>query len=278
MTPTSGAILLGLLFCSGVTWAQEKNYPLEKPGTCPLDVDWPRCPEDSMLPPAECQNDTICLGSAKCCYSGCTYRCLLPLEDKVNHCPYFDCSHCIYAKPSPYQCHDDNQCPGGERCCFYQCRMQCKPTVTVKPGQCPAHILTCTERLENATCAEDNDCPAEKKCCDQCGMTCVDVAPEHPGFCPVYVENLSCIYELNDTTICKRDADCAVGKKCCLSDTKLQCMDALPEKVGSCPITRARCSYPPPEPKCETDQNCVGEKKCCTPFCRKECTEPAPQQ
>ncbi|MEE6521077.1 hypothetical protein FKM82_019110, partial [Ascaphus truei] len=75
-----------------------------------------------------CEWDGDCDGKAKCCYSGCSKRCLLPLEDKTGSCPYFNSSTCRNVKPFPDECHSDDQCHGSDRCCCFNCRRQCVPT------------------------------------------------------------------------------------------------------------------------------------------------------
>lgn len=42
------------------------------------------CPETngySYLCDTECQNDASCDGALKCCYNGCGYSCVSPIED-----------------------------------------------------------------------------------------------------------------------------------------------------------------------------------------------------
>ncbi|XP_075716881.1 uncharacterized protein LOC142758994 [Rhinoderma darwinii] len=263
-------LLLALSYVSTVERYRPETELAEKPGTCPADVDYPTC-QDSMIYKNECDIDQDCEGKSKCCYSGCRKRCLLPLEDKMNPCPYFNHSICIYARPLPPDCHTDNQCPGSDRCCCFNCRHQCTPTVKVKPGQCPAPKKKCPKILPEAECKTDSDCSDNKKCCDQCGQKCVSPEKEHAGVCPTSLENLSCINL--EKTLCNRDSDCPLKQKCCLSGDTLQCLDVKNEKPGTCPIPVTRCKPPPPKPLCNSDQECPGDKKCCTPWCRKECTD-----
>ncbi|KAM4694552.1 uncharacterized protein O3C94_005056 [Discoglossus pictus] len=217
MTPVAGSFLLGLVLCAVVTWAAgpegtEVSKIKGKPGTCPKNVDFPVCSEDSMLPVAECKTDLNCTGKRKCCSSGCTARCLLPLEEKKDSCPYFNSLDCITVKPLPNQCHGDDQCPGTDRCCFFNCRNQCTRTVKVKPGQCPPKTMKCPKILEKPMCRKDGDCLGKKKCCDQCGMKCVDVKPDKVGSCPI--PKTRCAFPPPEPK-CQIDQDCLGAQKCC---------------------------------------------------------------
>ncbi|KAG8431321.1 hypothetical protein GDO86_019065, partial [Hymenochirus boettgeri] len=143
----------------------------EKPGRCPVDVDFPRCekPKDP-----ECSDDSRCPGKSKCCFSGCKNRCLLPLEDKLDSCPSFDASQCVLKVPVPGECYTDDQCPGAQRCCCYNCRHQCMGTVKVKSGQCPSPSRWCPVVENKTECRTDADCSENKKCCKSCGQKCVN--------------------------------------------------------------------------------------------------------
>ncbi|KAM4043589.1 uncharacterized protein ACNLHF_013828 [Anomaloglossus baeobatrachus] len=242
----------------------------EKPGSCPADVDFPKCNPNITYTP-ECQKDKNCTGARKCCDSGCTKRCLLPLQEKVNPCPCFDNSKCIYMRPAPAECHSDSQCQGTDRCCFSNCRDQCTPTVQVKPGQCPAPKKGVTGKA----CTKDSDCLGTKKCCEQNGLKCVTPEKEHPGVCPTGLADLTCPY-LNKKQ-CRRDSDCQPKEKCCLSGNTLQCQAVKSVKPGSCPIPLVRCMTPLPKPLCYSDKDCLGEMKCCSPWCRQQCTDPDPK-
>ncbi|XP_073413927.1 uncharacterized protein [Dendrobates tinctorius] len=243
----------------------------EKPGSCPAEVDYPKCDALTVKVKPECFTDKDCNGTRKCCTSGCTQRCLLPLEAKLNRCPCFDDSRCIFAKPSPYECHSDSQCQGTDRCCFTKCQFKCVPTETVKPGQCPAP----KKKIIARACTKDCDCTGDKKCCEQKGLKCVTPEKEHPGVCPNGLQDLSCSH-LNKT-LCSRDSDCLPEQKCCLSHGNiLQCTAVKNEKPGSCPIPITRCKTPLPKPLCNSDRDCLGQQKCCTPVCRQQCTDPDP--
>ncbi|XP_069584681.1 WAP four-disulfide core domain protein 8-like [Ranitomeya imitator] len=242
----------------------------EKPGTCPLDVDYPTCnPTVDYVP--ECRTDKECKGPRKCCWSGCRKCCLLPLQPKLNPCPYFDHSICIRVRPLPAECHNDNQCQGTDRCCCANCRRQCTPTEKVKPGQCPAP----KKKIIATSCTKDHDCIGDKKCCKEKGLKCVKPEQEHPGVCPISLEQLSCIY-LN-MTLCKRDSDCPPNKKCCLTeDNNLQCQkvkNEIPEK--ECPVvaTLVRCEEPYAAPECHGDCDCRPGQRCCDVGCRMACRD-----
>ncbi|XP_053565401.1 WAP four-disulfide core domain protein 3-like isoform X1 [Bombina bombina] len=281
MTPATGSLLL-VLVLGTVTSATaqilaEKPIiipkPFVKPGSCPNELDYPLCKLLSFSPKPECSVDSQCPGNMKCCLYRCTRSCVTPLQKKIGQCPFFFCGTCATIKPLPYECHSDQQCPGTERCCFINCRRQCTATVSIKPWQCPVDVLKCPVVMPEPRCKQDDDCPGKQKCCHQCGMKCIDVKPENPGFCPSYVENLSCMQDL-DTKICRSDADCLVPRKCCYYGGKMQCVKALNVKPGSCPASLKNCILPIPAPECESDGDCPDAKKCCTQQCAKQCSDP----
>ncbi|XP_053317290.1 whey acidic protein-like [Spea bombifrons] len=283
MASSPALLALGLvLSCLGTIPAQTvskltPSHPEDliaiklKPGTCPLNVDYPTC-ENAMPQKSECETDADCRGKKKCCYSGCRNRCLDPLTAKVDSCPYFNASICMFARPLPNECHSDKQCPGSQRCCCFNCRRQCSPTVKVKPGQCPS-ISLFPMNLPKRHCQSDSDCQRDLKCCDSCGKKCVKPLKERPGNCPVSLEQISCI-TTPGKPLCGSDRDCKPGLKCCLSDDRMQCVTPITEKNGFCPIPVTRCAFPPPLPKCKSDHECPGRQKCCTPLCLQECTDP----
>ncbi|KAM4772437.1 uncharacterized protein WCC33_004149 [Rhinophrynus dorsalis] len=277
MTACLVSLFLGLILCTVGSWAQKEpaEPELKKPGTCPLDVSYPTCGTNPTGFVSDCKNDNDCDGKEKCCYSGCRYRCLLPLEEKVDACPYFNASICITMRPLPAQCSNDNQCQGTDRCCCFSCRHQCTPTIKVKTGQCPPIKVKCAADPPKPKfpCQQDSDCLGKKKCCDFCGKQCVDPEEEHAGVCPVSIEQKSCT--ILEEPLCFRDANCPVNQKCCLSDNQMRCVDALKEKTGKCPIPTAKCSFPPSNKRCNSDGDCHGDKKCCTTKCGKKCTDPS---
>ncbi|CAH2277461.1 whey acidic -like [Pelobates cultripes] len=101
---SASLIALGLSLCFLGARATD---PAEKPGICPLDVDYPRC--DSK-------------------------QCLLPLKAKLDPCPSYDPSICARIRLSPGNCHMDNQCQGTERCCFYCVDYYCGRIVIGESG------------------------------------------------------------------------------------------------------------------------------------------------
>ncbi|CAH2299220.1 whey acidic -like [Pelobates cultripes] len=124
---SASLIVLGLSLCFLGARATD---PAEKPGICPLDVDYPRC--DSVNANNQdngCQKDSDCEGEKKCCFSGCQKQCLLPLKAKLDPCPSYDPSICARIRLPPGNCHMDNQCQGTERCCFYCVDYYCRRTV-----------------------------------------------------------------------------------------------------------------------------------------------------
>ncbi|XP_041419641.1 WAP four-disulfide core domain protein 3-like [Xenopus laevis] len=246
--------------------------PQVKPGTCPLPVNENEC---DLSQRDECRSDRHCRGKLKCCSNGCRKRCLLPLEDKDDSCPFFDASICVHVRPLPDECSSDNQCQGTERCCCYNCRLACKPTVIVKPGQCPAPNKLCSLLPPKHECETDGGCKGKQKCCENCGRKCTTPKTENPGFCPVSIETVSCFTYLWKPK-CQTDQDCRRGQKCCLSRNRMECVPALIEKPGTCPIpvTRCRADLRPTKPKCTSDKDCPGDKKCCTPECEPRCIDP----
>uniref|UniRef100_A0A803KGA0 WAP domain-containing protein n=1 Tax=Xenopus tropicalis TaxID=8364 RepID=A0A803KGA0_XENTR len=282
MGPTVALLLLGL--CSLGSLAQRPTVSgrftkepgpamigRPKPGKCPEPVNIDSC--DRSLK-HECDTDPQCPANRKCCHNGCRKRCLHPLEDKRDSCPYYDASLCGLDFPSDDECKVDGQCPGKERCCCSNCRLECTPTVIVKPGQCPAPGRWCPAGPPQHKCQTDADCTGKDKCCEECGgHKCRGPQTEHIGFCPETIETLSCISAL-DTPLCQTDSSCPRGWKCCLSGERMQCVEALAEKPGKCPIPVTRCPPPAPNPACSSDANCPGNKKCCTPACEPKCMEP----
>ncbi|KAM4606810.1 uncharacterized protein O3C94_023166 [Discoglossus pictus] len=276
MTPAVGSILLGLVLCSVVTWAIDKGGCIEeKPGVCPVDVLYPRCSGATEKVKPECNTDKDCKGAMKCCFSGCRQRCLLPLADKMDSCPYYNTTQCMLIRPMPDECHSDNQCQGSFRCCCFSCRRQCMATVKVKPGQCPAKKKLCPAIAAKDTCQNDGQCLNKMKCCDQCGKKCVSPVSEHAGYCPEDKEQLSCGNILG-TPLCTADADCKKNHKCCVSNNQMQCVTPVKVKSGECPVPLTAClPIHQTKPKCQSDRDCPGAKKCCTPFCKQECTDPS---
>ncbi|XP_044129024.1 WAP four-disulfide core domain protein 5-like [Bufo gargarizans] len=151
----------------------EKMIPV-KSGTCPADVDNPMCDNPEIDYSPRCQTDQDCEGDKKCCFSECTKRCLLPLQDKTGSCPYFNNLLCANIRTIP-QCHSDDQCQGTERCCFFNCRRQCTSTMTQKPGSCPSPTILCKRPILPPLCIYDQDCPGAMKCCTpECQDKCQD--------------------------------------------------------------------------------------------------------
>ncbi|KAM4041095.1 uncharacterized protein ACNLHF_012278 isoform 3-T3 [Anomaloglossus baeobatrachus] len=189
--------------------------------------------------------------------------------EKLNPCPHFNHSICIYVRPMASDCHNDKQCQGPDRCCCINCRHQCTKTVKVKSGQCPAP----KKGFYGKSCTKDSDCTGTKKCCEQNGLKCVPPDQEHAGVCPISLENLSCT-DVNNT-LCRGDSDCPLEQKCCLTgENDLQCQNVTSEKPGMCPIPAVRCRKPSKSCGCTSDKECPGDKKCCTLWCRPECTDP----
>ncbi|KAM4692954.1 antileukoproteinase-like [Discoglossus pictus] len=127
MTPTSGAILLGLLFCSGVTWAQEKA------GRCPVPSTMCSLP----LPKPKCDTDQICPGDQKCCTPFCGKECTKPVLDyssdkseKSGLCPISK-ARCQFPLPKP-KCDNDQDCLGEMKCCVPVCGKDCTDPIFVQ--------------------------------------------------------------------------------------------------------------------------------------------------
>ncbi|KAM4695488.1 uncharacterized protein O3C94_005768 [Discoglossus pictus] len=251
-----------------------EDIPVTDDGDCPMELDHSSCAVDGVEKKSTCGHDGHCWGTTKCCTHGCLTQCLLPLDAKVGSCPSFDSSKCSADQASDDECHSDDQCPGSERCCCYNCRRKCTYTVRVKSGQCPATKKKCPKKRPKPVCMRDNDCPGNKKCCDQCGKTCMNPKPGHAGFCPELREHLRCNHTL-DTPLCSCDDECDAHQKCCVTDNKMQCVTALKEKPGDCPVIISKdCSSRLSRPRCQSDQDCPDYKKCCTSKCGQECTDP----
>ncbi|XP_063297929.1 WAP four-disulfide core domain protein 8-like isoform X1 [Pelobates fuscus] len=275
---SANLIVLGLSLCFLGARATD---PAEKPGSCPLDVDYPRCDSvNTTNPKNECRTDGDCKEDRKCCFSGCQNKCLLPLKDKLDSCRYYDASICIRVIALPSNCHTDEQCQGTDRCCC-GCSRRCTSTGTVKSGFCPSkksdNVAASEESLvkpfPKPKCQSDKDCSGLMKCC---GGRCVTPIKEHAGFCPISNEEISCIISL-DKPLCSTDADCKKNEKCCLSKSKnrLQCVPALKEKPGVCRVRQIfmKCLVPFPPGNCNSDRDCPGNKKCCYDMCQLNCRD-----
>ncbi|XP_040214628.1 WAP four-disulfide core domain protein 2-like [Rana temporaria] len=103
-------LLVGLVFIHGDTEA-------DKPGKCPP-------PEELSLGVCFaklCHNDTECVGSQKCCKTGCDgYQCLMPV-DKPGSCPPViepqNGTTCVKTT----QCISDTNCNDNQKCCPAAC-------------------------------------------------------------------------------------------------------------------------------------------------------------
>ncbi|CAH2245266.1 whey acidic -like [Pelobates cultripes] len=161
---SASLIVLGLSLCFRGARATD---PTEKPGSCPLDVDYPRC--DSVNAnnlKNECRTDGDCEGDRKCCFSGCHNHCLLPLQDKLDSCPSDDTSMCKYIFLFPSNCHTDEQCEGTDKCCCFCSHSYCKATVTEHAGFCPINeAISCIITPDKPLCSTDADCKKNEKCC-----------------------------------------------------------------------------------------------------------------
>uniref|UniRef100_A0A8C5WD09 WAP domain-containing protein n=1 Tax=Leptobrachium leishanense TaxID=445787 RepID=A0A8C5WD09_9ANUR len=233
-------ILLGcLLACTASAILPYPGIKV-KPGQCPKDVDYPTCDfTTDDVKDSECLIDQDCKGKAKCCYSGCQNRCRLPLEVKPGQCP-----------AQPKKC----------------------PLVAAVEGP---DLSDANEDLIKPPrrCKTDADCTGDQKCCDYCGMTCRSPIKEHSGFCPVSNKQISCGTILEKPR-CNSDADCKLKDKCCLVDNHMECVPALKEKSGVCPVPLIKCLKKPGPDKCQGDKDCVDNKKCCDTGCIKECITP----
>ncbi|OCT56661.1 whey acidic protein [Xenopus laevis] len=202
-----------------------------KPGECPEDVDYPKCSGGNNNPnnQKECDRDRECDGKKKCCFSSCRNRCLEPLQDKGDFCPYFDDSFCKNVRPLPAECNRDRQCKGTDRCCSYNCRQQCTPTVKVKPGNCPPPQGFCPHHGGGGgrgSCTSDRDCPGDKKCCaPRCRRECVSPYVVNPGKCPEVIRRPDSHCRGPPPVQCESDGDCLKRQKCCNLDCWNQCVN-----------------------------------------------------
>ncbi|KAG9464419.1 hypothetical protein GDO78_019955, partial [Eleutherodactylus coqui] len=87
--------------------------PKEKPGACPKELDFPPCKPSVKN---NCEVDSDCKETLKCCKYQCKKQCVPPLGAKTNPCPPNTVSKCLDKKYND-ECGNDNQCPGTDRCC-----------------------------------------------------------------------------------------------------------------------------------------------------------------
>ncbi|XP_075451363.1 antileukoproteinase-like [Ascaphus truei] len=115
MTPTAGALFLGIVLCSLGTWAAVTAVKL---GKCPPIVEL--CVQPLPEPTCECDSD--CTGNQKCC-DHCGFKCLdpAPVTVKPGECPAMGMKCPIDDEvldlPKPWSCSNDNDCEGEMKCC-----------------------------------------------------------------------------------------------------------------------------------------------------------------
>ncbi|XP_035199686.1 uncharacterized protein LOC118176675 isoform X2 [Oxyura jamaicensis] len=265
-----------------------------RPGECPavlLGLAGP-CRE-------ECEGDSDCPSSQKCCNSSCGHQCLpaAPAR-KAGFCPAsaglfpsYDCRE---------RCQRDADCPGEEKCCLRGCDHVCLHPAREKPGICPLTEAAPRTRAPcQASCAEDRQCPGDEKCCSssRCGRVCL--APERgagtatgPGAGPSLLQHTgSRCHRLRPAQTSSghsargcgrrrgpqgRDSDvCSplpMGQLARGSAAPLPA--SLSDKPGQCPKVRPRqlCTE---EDACGHDRDCPRQEKCCFSGCAMRCVRPA---
>ncbi|XP_069089653.1 uncharacterized protein [Pleurodeles waltl] len=282
MMKTPGAILLlaVLLGSYKALPAEEENLPEDAPhpGTFPKEIDACNLP----LPPHQCQSDTDCQKTQKCC-NLCRKRCVSAVREKSGVCPTvkFTCM----MSPLPRTCHHDTDCVGVQKCCQHGCGFGCTDPVTdaPHPGTCPKLLAACNLPLPPPECHSDTDCAKTDKCCNLCGTICVSA---------VRVDSdLTSSEELGNkadkwvrTRVNRKvhtggDKDCkkkdggefqvsSPGSTISLGRTKEDTADA--PHPGTCPKILAACNLPLPPPECQSDTDCPKTEKCCN-LCGKIC-------
>ncbi|XP_078506254.1 uncharacterized protein LOC144764003 isoform X2 [Lissotriton helveticus] len=124
---TPGAILLlaALLGSYEARPMEEEDYPAgdSHPGTCPPMNLLCRRP----LPLPQCQSDSECLNTEKCC-NRCGKKCLPAVREKSGVCPKVEYTCEMY--PLPRHCNTDTNCDGIQKCCQQSCGFDCTDPVS----------------------------------------------------------------------------------------------------------------------------------------------------
>ncbi|XP_018418737.1 PREDICTED: whey acidic protein-like [Nanorana parkeri] len=122
----------------------------------------------------ECQNDSQCPKSKKCCCSGnCGVMCVTPEKVRAGRCPDIKAK----CRPEPtYNCTTDSDCPGSQKCCNICGRTCWNPEPELK-GTCPKNDGAQSDSLQcsSVKCSRNSDCKTREKCCPSGdGQSCVN--------------------------------------------------------------------------------------------------------
>ncbi|XP_061486577.1 waprin-Enh1-like [Rhineura floridana] len=207
---TLGVFLLVsiLVVCLEMPTASGTSVPKEKPGSCPVVTV--RC--RMLNPPNQCNSDSECPSSKKCCEGICGKECMPPVSGTLKYQPgpaidtctmkttsisiflgllalwtQLPSASCILPRdklgtcpPNPFRCtvpgkdicSIDYDCPGYQKCCAFNCNKICRDPLP-KPGLCPVFDMRCLSLNPPNKCNSDFDCFGEKKCCEgTCGRDC----------------------------------------------------------------------------------------------------------
>ncbi|XP_069089652.1 uncharacterized protein [Pleurodeles waltl] len=271
---------------------KEDTADAPHPGTCPKILAACKLP----LPPPQCQSDTDCLKTQKCC-NLCRKRCvsavrvdsdLTSSEELGNKADKWVRTR-VNRKVHTGGDKDCKKKDGGE----FQVS---SPGSTISlgrtkedtadaphPGTCPKILAACKLPLPPPQCQSDTDCLKTQKCCNLCRKRCVSA---------VRVDSdLTSSEELGNkadkwvrTRVNRKvhtggDKDCkkkdggefqvsSTGSTISLGRTKEDTADA--PHPGTCLKIQAACNLPLPPPECHSDTDCPKTDKCCN-LCGKIC-------
>uniref|UniRef100_A0A8C9A633 WAP four-disulfide core domain 5 n=1 Tax=Prolemur simus TaxID=1328070 RepID=A0A8C9A633_PROSS len=111
-------LLVVLLAVWGQLPAASGRKKGERAGACP--------PEDGpcvISVPDQCQEDSQCPSTMKCCSQACFRHCVPRILVKRGGCPE-DQLQCL--SPTEHLCNKDSDCSGKKRCCHTSCGRECR--------------------------------------------------------------------------------------------------------------------------------------------------------
>ncbi|XP_048353920.1 WAP four-disulfide core domain protein 3 [Sphaerodactylus townsendi] len=174
MKPEALWWLLGLLVLRDGDASDYGEEKIGKAGYCPA------FPSGLYQPPCtvECEADSECERSEKCCEFACRYSCTVPIADKPGMCPSPLVKKLRAPEPCLTTCVADRDCSGPEKCCKEACGQTCRLPLPEKPGKCPKKKPRKNAGPAMDTCRHDQECLGAEKCCfTGSSMNCLNVQP-----------------------------------------------------------------------------------------------------
>ncbi|XP_040431819.1 papilin-like isoform X2 [Cygnus olor] len=242
-----------------------------KPGECPAVL-----PELAGPCREECEGDSDCPSSQKCCNSSCGHQCLPAAPATLSPVPR-GAPAAVPGWQEGTRCWSDRDCSGRDTCCRGWCMQGCGAEGTGKAGFCPASAGLFPSYDCREWCQRDADCPGTEKCCLRgCDYVCLRPAQEKPGICPL--TEAAPRTRAPCQASCAEDWQCPGDEKCCSSSRCGRvCLAPERDKPGQCPKVRPRqtselCTE---EDACGHDRDCPRQEKCCFSGCAMRCKRPA---